>query len=220
MRAERHSKYRFTGLLACAECGWSLAVHINKKRSGTVSIGWACQSRKVRLQAKTNCSQRRQVHDNTVKLYIDALLREMLSTTDTSLILPNSQTSQTIKLSTLNRDAANLERSISNLIRLESTADGAIQHLYTTQIADATQQLKTLRIELAHLERQLEPDRTVKIRKQTFKDLLKLGLDGFWQQDAATINQMLRRLFGPNRLMVRETDQGHAEIIGIEAVKR
>ncbi|MEP7287056.1 MAG: recombinase zinc beta ribbon domain-containing protein [Chloroflexota bacterium] len=197
-RASPEATYRYTGLLACNECKWSLAGVRNKNY-----LSWVCNSRRSNGK-RINCSQNRHLSDTRLQDYVDAVLRQILAAGTPDLITQSSDRTPHEQIAELKNTIVRTEQQIANLIRGQVSADPAIQHIYAEQIVTATERLKTQRINLNTMLQRVESESTIKVRQQTFEALVAMGIEDFWQQESTRINQMLHRLFGDYRMMVRK----------------
>ncbi|MDL1924358.1 hypothetical protein FBQ95_17275 [Chloroflexi bacterium CFX3] len=211
-RRPRHH-YPFSGLLQCV-CGKNMAIQMRRwtnKRGishhyksyycpfGRPSIG----SRNIRFEL---CPNNAGIREERVREYFELLLQQIADGAD---FLPRVQSKD--DTDDLRRTVITLERQIERLIDLQSGAPRETEAIYTKQIQQKAEQLKTARLEL--LKRQ-HAQATDQIRQQSFEqaaeDIIRIGLESFWQLGADEINQRLHRLMGKYRLVVE-----NKQIIGI-----
>ncbi len=217
-KATPESAYRFTGLLICADCRCTFGVyrHVRARRDGSHYLAWMCYTRWSNSTTRPECRQNRLIRDDQVEQYVNDMLAHLIALGSPDLLaVTDDRTDNAMKqIQGLRREIAETEAYIGELIIQQGKASTAIQHIYTQKIEEAASRLEILKHNLAVLQRDVESPSVAAARQQAYEDLVEMGLDGFWNQDARRINQMLHRIFGRRRLIV---DQGKVAGLGMAA---
>jgi DNA invertase Pin-like site-specific DNA recombinase len=189
----------FTGLFVCAECGYNLV--ISRRASGDERRYYRCVTHY--RPDRPGCSQRVFLREDKAQTYINARLSELLAGHDFTLLAgePNNETS---RVGPLEEDIGVLEAQIRRLILKQASVDDpALRQMYDDEILSANERLKIMRSNLVDLRRRLTSSSVLADRQRAHDDLAALTLDVFWQQSSTKINQLLHRLMGNRRFVVR-----------------
>jgi predicted nucleic acid-binding Zn-ribbon protein len=110
-------------------------------------------------------------------------------------------------MATLSAQITSLEARVRRAVerQLEVETNDPLYAIYQVEITQANSDLKAHKTTLDDLmRRSLSTGRESRERQEAFADLRNLTLDGFWQAEPRVINQLLHRLMGHRRLVVRD----------------
>ncbi len=193
--------YRYSGLFVCEECGYTMAVLVKR----TKREGLRCLTHQREWARKSTCSQRWIGH-GTIDAFMQAFLEELLRAEDLTDTLPPPDAGLVAHMEQLTHEAANLNRQIDTLIVEQSLADAAIQPHYRNRANRLAEQLTRVEAAITATQASLKEQSVTPSQRRTFADLQAMGLEAFWQQSDTKINQMLRKLMGSYRFMVRDKE--------------
>jgi hypothetical protein len=205
-RASPAGVYLFTGLLICDTCGHTMVVNANNGYPM-----WRCHTRYT-TRAHATCDERRFISSRKVRLYVTSLLTALLeqgTPAQLNISARNQDHSQRIEMLALEID--DLKRQIGVMISKQAIEQNpTVAEIYTQQIGGAGERLQILHRNLAQAQSSIESPSQIQARKMAFNEIVQVGVDVFWKQDPKRINQVLHRLFGQTRLVVKA-----GEIIGL-----
>lgn len=204
--------HRLSGLAICAECGSFMATRVDGSY-----LGLYCPASKGR-PALPKCSHRRVVSERKIIARIDEFVKQMLREKTTDIF--NSSQPETAhaqeRIVLLDEEIAEVEDKIRALIRKQITAGDDIQYIYDEELDKLNVQLKAMKEARTRLQGEsLAAQTTTSNQQVTLEELAKLTLEKFWHQESRKINQMLHRIMGKRRLVIR-----NGEIIGVAEVNR
>lgn len=206
--ASPQTTLRFTGLFLCAECGYFLAY---ARTPGYVAL--RCNSRYEKSSTRPDCDARRYLSEKRAQAYIDQRLREMLATGNPATFLPVSQdelANDQQQIENMQRQISDLEKQIQRMILKQTSMDESLYEQYDQAIISAGNRLKKLKAHFKELQRHYAGLDNSANQRLAFDEIASLSVDGFWKQEERAINQLLLRLMGKKRFVVRD-----GEIIGI-----
>ncbi len=204
--------YPFTGLLCCAECGYTLTVwsrlHIAKDGTHSRYTWWYC----ARASREKTCSNTHHIKDSVVRAYMHKLLQSAIQAGSVEAIFNEGGGAEnaTMRLESLHREIADLEKHIDGLITHQATAPALVAARYTAQIEAAAERLAILQRQLSEVQRAQPDQERRRLQDIGMRDLSAQSLEQFWALDANRINRILREVFGATRLVVKD-----AQIIGL-----
>lgn len=194
-----------SGLFVCDECHYTLAVKTNwrPKLQKREPVSLRCNMPNKMPNYQEQCTQKAFVPYQYFVDYLDALLRRLLETRDLSEILPSAELNgQSVKQ--VEDELNTLYEDMDALIALQKKAHEAAQNRYQLQIdalAEQSQILARRIVELKAAARHYETELTTALA--ALDDIEPL-MDKFWQLDPPVINQLLHRLMGTRRFVVRD----------------
>lgn len=194
----------FTGLFMCSECGYNLAY---ARTPGYVAL--RCSSRYEKSSTRPDCGVRRYLSEKRARAYIDQRLREMLAAGDPSAFLPASTVEPTNgiqQIEDIKRQIGDVEKQIQRMILKQTSSDENLYEQYDLALTKLGNRLKKLKSHVKDLQRIYAGSDNTASRAQAFNEISKLSVNGFWAQEDRAINQLLLRLLGKKRFMVRDGD--------------
>lgn len=200
---------KFSMLLVCAVCGYPmpLAIKTDKKRYR----GYRCTSSLIR-KGKTPCDRAMQIAETKVIRWVDALLRQIITSDDLTTLRPQREEETDLKRIYAQIDDA--ERQIAILVVQQSNVSSlAAQRAYGEQIEALGKQIDMLHKQRARQEQQRAAF-GYQSQELAFQFLRETTIDAFWQLESGKINQWLHLLFGKTRIVVEPTKWG-GRIIGL-----
>jgi len=199
-RAKPAHTYMFTGLFICATCGYKLLYYTEPRRGNSrESRKLYCVSRWANDINRPTCSETIRLSEIAAQEYLDGILRQMLTAETIDIFDDSLESRDSVVKRTeqLKAEIADLEVQSLRMIVEQSRAGEAVQNLYRQSIQAANDRLFILRQNLDMSVEQVAQTRSHDARtKRLYRELEALSVDGFWQQDGRTINQMLRQIMG------------------------
>lgn len=196
--------HAFTGLLACDECGYTLAYHVSDHRRY-----YGCVTTAERVKRKRTCDQR-YTRFEVFFAYLNRGLELYIEGGDDNLFVAQSNADH---LERRLRDAraqlGKQEARIGALISQRADVPAAADY-YRAEIQKASAQIEASKRQIATLERDLSAEReTSASQRATLERIRAMTLETFWAMDEGTINQELFAALGGMQLVVRD-----GEIVG------
>lgn len=197
-RARAEATHRYTGLLRCAACGYSLIWHTaGYYYCGQISL------HKRRREAAPVCPNRTYLRQSTADAQVRAFLERLLALP--SLVLPAAPDQPSPShVAAVQAEIAATESRITSLIRLQADAPAPVVGLYSAQIAEAADLLDQLRAEATRLSALAESPTRAQSRHTAFGDLAHIGLDALFAGPDRAINQLLHRLLSGYTFRVQD----------------
>jgi hypothetical protein len=189
--------HRFSGLLICDHCRYAYVW------AGSKSRGYNCES-KFRITATTRCPRKWYINENRVEAWITPYLVEMLRRQQPDLLAHGSDAPDTGRIAAVEADITKVEGQIKRLISKQATAPDNLADLYDEQLAGLSRQLDALRRALAEAQRVASQFDLADVTT-AFHELEVYGtVEALWAADGGTVNQLLHRLMGKRRMVVRD----------------
>lgn len=193
--------YPFSGLLICAECGYTMNVCVRPSR------GWYQYRCNSRFMGFTDCRQPR-ISPATIRHYINDLLATVIQHGDVSLLQPIELLDESARIACTLKDLESEIEQVTSEIRQwareQVRAKPAVQEVYQQLIDQAGERLEILQREASEL-RQRQPSQAVARSQQSAIDRLsRLTLDRLWALSTREIHQVLQAVFGDTRILVRD----------------
>lgn len=212
--ARPHSSKMFTGLLLCGYCGYGM---VSSSKKGQ-SLRYRCQSKVRAHPPREGCSVMRYVRHDTIKAWIDLRLKVTLREKHPEGFIPDEfrhDQARRQQLESLERQAEQLNQQARVLIQKQSTASASLQSLYDEQLQVIGRQLDNINRSLVQLKNEISHD-DEKERLTALSEIEKMTPDEFWIMPSREINQLLHRVFGKWRMVIRD-----GQVVGlIEAPAR
>ncbi|MBZ0290331.1 MAG: hypothetical protein K8I30_22085, partial [Anaerolineae bacterium] len=104
----------------------------------------------------------------------------------------------------LRTEIAAVQEQVKRLIAKQAAAPESVVNLYDEQITGLAAQLTTLRGEWVRVQ-QATSEKDTRAAERAFEELKTYdNLEAFWQENPTTINRLLYRLMGKQRLVVKD----------------
>lgn len=203
-KASPDRTYKFTGLMRCGHCNYSMVVTWQKTSPRRKLLCWQCTIIKQAARALVICTNTRRLRDDKAQFQINRFFERMrdqglYDAAEMVATAPHHDLQSQIERIT--KEINSLDKRIDTMILRQSTAPLAVADRYAGQIETASKQLETLKLSRQKLQAEFmkvsDP-----VRAQTFRDMLDMGLENFWQQDSRVINQTLHKAIGQHRFIV------------------
>lgn len=197
-RAYRSSRY--AGLFVCGECGRTMTFMKARNNRYNYYDYYRCDAWARGLDRSQMCTQRKYVPMPALDAYMRELLERIARdglpaiTPEADSVFDERQRQRVIA------DIESAETVLGNLIIAQARMPSATSVYYDEQISTVAGQLENLRGELRRLNDLAQSDTA--LRTQAVAELRQAPLEAFWHQDDTTINRLLHRIFGRNRLVV------------------
>lgn len=202
---------KFTGLVACGHCLCTMT-HLE---NNTGRHYWRCQSIYF-ARREPRCTVSRSIREQDIINWLSQRLFMMRETGDAYFFARDANAPDyAARAAQLAAEIETAESSARTLVIKQATAPAALGTIYDEQLVLIGGQLEALRRELAQTEYQLAAQRTAEVRS-AFEHLKTYeSVADFWKESNTFINQFLHRLFGRNKLVVKD-----GEVIGLAPVPR
>lgn len=196
--------FAFSGLFVCDECQYTLSIASNPRKKIRVAYALRCTTNNGRREHHSTCDQSDYwVSIDYLRKYVDELLRRLIITRDLSELDPQTSSGEG-QLTQLESEIAALEQELESLIMLQGKAHPATQATYQKRIDTIGE-----RLEILH-KRELD----VRVYTRNFNrqkqeslaalDQIEKVIDSIWTLDETSIHQLLSRLMGSRRFVVRD----------------
>lgn len=203
-RAKPDGAYMFTGLVVCAECGYTIAAHTSKGH-----IYWQCFTRWRKFPLRP-CGKTTPITNEDLTAQIQVTVTNFAAhhreTGDLSL--DGHTNDRERQLQALRGEIASVEQEIGVLIEKQISAPPAVSGVYTQKIQERGDHLQNLKDRLTHLLQTAESPHQLAIRKTALELILS---SDFWTLDPKVIHQTLAAWLQKYRFYVRD-----GEIIGLD----
>lgn len=198
--------YRYSRLVACAECGQLLTPHYSHGKR----IGLRCFAAVTYSPTLKPCDNKRTTLDSAlqtaISLILDPLIRDE---PDDTFMTPPAADDSSERLRTLAERVANLEAQIDTLIDEQRLASPSLMDNYRRKIDALAQQRDLAQSDYDALARTAgEAVRRAEINRQSVDALRAMTLEAFWRLPDREVNALLVALFGVGRLIARGNDVG------------
>lgn len=207
-----HPTYRgkFAGLVVCDECGYAACYKRTKYYTSLHCIS------DDNPNLRTGCTNRYMVNEKKLVRHVDALLRDLLNDDWTPLSSHDNRAGDAeARLASLASEIADTRKRVSRMIDKQSFMPDVLADTYDIQIRALGETLDALQREQKRLE-QIAQDASPKPPQLlALKEIRELGLEAFWGQSDAKINQWLTRIMGNRRFVIAGGD-----VIGVTSRPR
>jgi len=201
--------HRFSGLLICDRCRYAYVWAGNKSR------GYNCES-KFRITATTRCERKWYISESRVEAWITPYLVEMLRRHQPDMLARGSEAPDTGRVDAIAADITKVEGQIKRLIVKQSTAPDNLADMYDEQLSGLSRQLDTLRRTLDEARRAAQSFDMADVTTAFSELEVYKTVEALWAADPGVVNQLLHRLMGKRRMVVRD-----GQIIGtVDAPRR
>jgi DNA invertase Pin-like site-specific DNA recombinase len=195
-----HHSHMFTGLLVCAGCGRKLIVRPTYRKT-RVRIYWQCAM--SWKQYDRLCSQGFLIRNDVIQGWVHDFLVRWLEDSNPDLV--QSGPDQAKHIAGLEREIEQARKRLANLVEAQAGEDSyEIRRTYTDKIRAVGEQIDILKASLGSAQRMEESPDIVDERRRAYGELKAMGVDGFWALPPNKINQLLHRLLGRSRILVRD----------------
>ncbi|MBI1258040.1 MAG: hypothetical protein GC204_11265 [Chloroflexi bacterium] len=195
--ARPHRTHKFSGLLLCGYCGHYM-VYESKSRA------YRCQS-KYQARNEQKCDRYRQMSEKKIQAWVHARLVEMLKYDMPDLLARgDDKPDLNMRIDSLKNEINVIEGQARALVIKQAHAHSALMSIYDDEIQAIGERIDILKNTLAQAERELQAQDT-SAAKAAFHDLPE-NLADFWTWEGTTINQLLHRLVGRRRLVIRDSE--------------
>jgi hypothetical protein len=199
-KARPYRTHKFTGLLICAYCGCYMVYNRNK------GLGSYRYHSKYWARNGRGCPKTRTMSERKVQAWVNEQLEFMWQQNESDLLArPNQEFEGINRMNTLRTEIADLEEQIRRLIIKQAVAPENLLSMYDDQIRAFGEQLRILKDNLMRAEREAAlVDMGAVQRAYDYLSRYET-LENFWNQPETVINQLLHRLIGRSRLVVKDS---------------
>jgi DNA invertase Pin-like site-specific DNA recombinase len=198
-RSKSSTTHRFNRLLVCAECNY----YIVKVTGSNRHPRWSCMSSSTR-ERPFHCSQNAiRVPQAHLQEQIDRLLREVIPLGDPNALVPHADThNYADEIARAQADADTLKTKIRRLIHQAADAGDDLADFYREELSNVRSALTNLEAHITALQQTATAQDDYATRRQALEEIG--NLDEFWAKPDVEINQLLHRLMGRYRFVVRD----------------
>lgn len=202
--ARPDSAHRFTGLVLCGYCGFSMNFHRRSQQSPT----YECAS-KYFARSRPGCTEPRRVQQSAVQAWLVDQLDYMAAHRLPDLLAraPEQQTTLD-RTKRLASELADVEQEIRSLIQKQARADAGVADIYDQELAVRGVRRQSLQKALEEASRnaaQLDTSDST----AGFDEYLAHGPERFWQLPDPEINRILHRIMGSRMMVVLDGQVDH-----------
>lgn len=202
-RAKAGTVYGLTGLIVCNGCGARLVVIAARGDN----IYWGCRNNDhIHWPHRPHCDNRGALRNDVAIKWIDDWLRKMIGADDIRPFfgVAIDAVSPAARMAEIENQIAESETQIDALIRAQSRAAIAVQGRYDAQIAALDVQIKGLNVALRETAGPIIANAAEEVtRRQALNDIAPI-IDNFWIQSPVVISQMLAKLLGGTRFIMKD----------------
>lgn len=193
--------HRFTGLILCGHCGYIMSHNYGS---------YQCRSKWQASYNPVHCDQSRSIPWRFVQDYASEILTRMIDLADPEFFIrPDMQDNPANRIASIEAEISSIEAQVRRLITKQAAAPESLHQLYDEQIAGFGEQLSILQASLAATRLEWQQYRTDDAHL-AFRDLTAhASLKDFWASGEIRVNQILHRLMGQRRFVVK-----NREVIG------
>lgn len=187
------SVHCFSGLLVCGYCGFMM-VHSQSN--------YICQS-KFTARSRPGCDRKRFMSEKKLIRWVSAALALMLA--DGNAYAFVSDAPQPVDhVAMLQTELNTLDKHITRLIEKQMAAPESLSTLYDAQLAGLGTQRDALLKRIDAEQRQAAKYNRADI-ESAFRELSAYEtVDAFWKAEPGRVNQLLHRLLGGRRLVIKD----------------
>jgi len=171
------SKYPFSGLLICAECGHKLRRHVRRVGSGKLVPAWACSERVKNGRAVCDSHH---VNEETLQRTYTTAIRNMLGDIDSLMEAVKDSARQAIQpnnkaaLQRVEQEIIEIQEQVLALHKLKQQR-GVSAADYAAQVKAYSEQLQALESKQAELQTTENKYSSVKLWLENFAEHIKSG---------------------------------------------
>jgi len=200
-KASSEHTHRYSGLLVCAECGYRLGYSDGR---------YCCTTRWTRRADVQGCSNIAYISERSVDETMLGYLHACLESGDVKSIWEQTHEERPEdfvrrRIDELGRQAAAAEERLREMIRLQATeTQGVVHRIRAEEITRLGEQIEEITLEIARLDRMLEPGSIRRQREVAFEALRTKLPEGILASPDREVNQFLYALMGNLKFVVRE----------------
>src|SRR5690606_242735 len=202
-----HSTKMFTGLLLCDYCGYYMISATEKHKYSL----YRCMSKRYAARSGGSdevrgeaCVQFRRIHERVVKDWLNARLQDMLEYNLPDLLAREPESDDLPRADLLREEIEEARTRARRLIEKQAIAPPALANIYDEELQTIAERLEILTANLRDAERRERQKKSASVQ-QAYDELAAYeSLEAFWQEPSTKINQLLLRLLGNMRLVVRD----------------
>ena len=202
-----HSTKMFTGLLLCDYCGYYMISATEKHKYSL----YRCMSKRYTARSGGSgevrgegCVQFRRIHERVVKDWVNARLQDMLEYDLPDLLAREPESDDLPRADLLREEIEEARTRARRLIEKQAIAPPALANIYDEELQTIAERLEILTANLRDAERRERQKKSASVQ-QAYDELAAYeSLEAFWQEPSTKINQLLLRLLGNMRLVVRD----------------
>lgn len=165
----------------------------------------------------SGCTNRSSVNEKKIIRFADALLRHLLDTADWSVLYGDDSQASTVttRLAAVQAEIDDTRTRVQALVAKQVASHVNVMDTYDAPIQQLGDVLDALLAERERLTKAAENAAPTQTQTLALAELRELGLEAFWQQERAAINQHMHRLMGNYRFVIRGR-----EVVGLSTHKR
>lgn len=192
--ARPYRTHKFTGLILCGYCNHYMAF------SGKGM--YRCQSYEM-ARSEPRCDRSRHISERKVQKWVHAKLVEMLDH-DMPDLLARSDDRPDLsgRINQLQREAADLEAQARALVVKQGQAHSALVSIYDDQLETLGERIERVQRALSDAEQE-QRARDTNAARAAYHELPP-NIEDLWTWESTAINQLLHRLMGNRRLVVKD----------------
>lgn len=191
--------HAFSGLLICAECGYTLIYNDPRKNNWR---GYRCVTNYRRYRNRGGCENFSTILYSTLQEWFEVFLQKAIEAGDIEFIAGDTTDYNTMQ-ARLEADIADCETLARNLILKQAKAPPDVHSIYDTEIETVSKRLRALKREFAQTRQIVNANQKHHVT-ETLDAIAEMGLDNFWKLPEHQIHHYLFQLLGDYVLAVRD----------------
>lgn len=213
-KAASYGTFRFSGLLICAECRFTLQ-KVNTGNEARVYM--RCQTQWVKRRDGTRCTQTQVVRVEYIQAWFHSRLEARIAKQATTLFeeLDHSEDIER-QLNDATKQHERLQQRAGALIIELADAPDNVREVYRRKIAETSSEIERLDSSIRALRDRLGSTLEARTAQESgIKLLREHGVAWLWDQPSTFIHQFLSSILGEKRLEARD-----GKIVGFTTVRR
>lgn len=207
-KAKPDSTHRFSGLLVCGSCGYTLTVGVGRKDEPEIPLEkrsyWSCRAGSSRRKHLFPCPKYQSIREDKVIAFLTPILHEALVHPAPDQLFNRTVDNQAGQIRQLEKDIAKLKDETARIVRKQSKAGDDVQDVYEEEISKNNDRLNVLKTRLYELLKQDTSVTESQVRQEALRELRVLEVANLWNQPSTYINQLLHKVCGSARLKVAD----------------
>lgn len=200
--ASPYRTYTFTGLFLCDGCNRIMTIG----RGSPGTIFWGCKSRRQGKYSPVKCDQKKRIRNDIAVEQLKRFFNRMtaMKLTDVADMVTSARKYvDNARIESLKQETAQLEQEIDVMIIEQAKAPVSIRERYQRLINEAAERQEAIDKLLKDAIAEQDSISEAQSRVLAFREMMSMG-DKFWQLKTREINQMLHRVMGKIRFVVRD----------------
>jgi hypothetical protein len=199
-RSRPYNTQRFVGLFVCAGCGYYLQFRQNQKGHGYYCCESRHRARKIACNEPLN-----RIPEKKIKSFMDDLIRQLIKAGGPELLNEQNENGAALwqqQHDTITQNLKDLEDQIKRLMQKQAASSDDLADLYDDELRKSAERRRILKESLkAHNIHR--PTSAITQDQRDALEVIEECLETFWELPTRRVNQLLHRLAGNRRVIVK-----------------